>query len=278
MSIIDKVRNAINPKNLKNSRIPRTLKVKSAFNLTPNMRRVTLHGEDLASFPQNSEGAYIKLLFNLKGQTKPVMRTYTVVEQRSEKNEIDVDFMLHGNHNINSNQGNSSNPGIAGPWSLETEIGDEISIAGPGPATFINTDAEYLLLAGDMTALPALTVNLKRLPQTAHGHVFIEILSEADKQDLIKPENVTLNWIINDQPGCDQSPLFDAIEKAKLPAKKLSTWVACEFKTMKKIRQYLREEKHIERPHLYVSSYWKKGNTEDLHKKVKQADAEQAAT
>ena len=264
MNIIDRVKNA------KNRRVPRTLQVKSANNLTPNMRRVTLHGDALASFPKDSEGAYIKLLFNQAGKEKPVMRTYTVAEQRSDQNEIDVDFMLHNSLD------NNTNHGIAAPWSLDTAAGDEISIAGPGPAKFINTDAEYFLLAGDMTALPALTTNLKRLPENAKGQVFIEVLSESDIQNLIKPEGIELQWVINDNPGSDASPLFHAIEKDLRQTQGLSTWVACEFKTMKKIRQYLREECAIERSHLYVSSYWKKGNTEEEHKKAKQTDADQA--
>lgn len=261
MSIIDKLKSA------KDRRVPKTLTVKTATNLTPNMRRVTLHGKELSSFPKDAEGAYIKLLFNQPGVAKPTMRTYTVAEQRYEQNEIDVDFMLH-----NSNE-NSTDHGIAAHWSLGANIGDIISVAGPGPAKFINIDADYFLLAGDMTALPALTANLKRLPKNAKGKAFIEILSEADKQDLAKPDNVELHWVINDKPGSDESPLFNAIEKAHLTTEKLATWIACEFKTMKKIRQYLKEECSVERSHLYISSYWKKGNTEEQHKKAKPDDA-----
>lgn len=246
MGIIDKV------KSVRDKRVPRTLAVKSATNLTPNMRRVTLHGDALGNFPVGSEGAYIKMLFKQPGGAKPAMRTYTVAEQRPGQNEIDVDFMIHG-----GNDGPAH--GIAAPWSLATQPGDEISLFGPGPAKFINTDAECFLLAADMTALPALTANLKLLPDNAEGKVFIEILSEADKQDLTKPDNVELTWVINDDPGSDASPLFHAIEQADWQDGKLAVWVACEFKTMKKIRQYLKVERGVEKSHLYISSYWKRG-------------------
>ncbi len=261
MSIIDKLKSATK------RRAPKAVQVKSAKNISPNMRRVTLHGSALSDFPTQSEGAYIKLLFKQQDNAKPIMRTYTVAEQRSEQNEIDVDFMLHNN---------DSDHGIAAPWSLAAKAGDELLIAGPGPAKFINTDAEYFLLAGDMTALPALTANLKRLPANAKGQAFIEVLSEDDQQDLVKPDNVELHWVVNSAPGSDESPLFHAIAEAKLPAAQLATWVACEFKTMKKIRQFLKEACSVEKSNLYISSYWKLGNTEDQHKAAKQDDAKSA--
>jgi NADPH-dependent ferric siderophore reductase len=260
MGILEKV------KSIKKRRVARKLTVKSATNLTANMRRVTLQGDDLANFPADSEGAYIKLMFDQAGSDKPVMRTYTVSEQRSALNEIDVDFMVHGANGVAD--------GIAAPWSLKATAGDTISMFGPGPAKFINTDAECFLLAADMTALPALTANLKLLPDNARGKAFIEILSEADKQDLPKPDNVELIWVINDAPGSDESPLFHAIEQSEWQAGAVAVWVACEFKTMKKIRQYLKVDRGVEKSHLYISSYWKKGNTEEEHKAAKQADAE----
>lgn len=263
MSILDKI------KSTKTRRTPRILSVKSAINLTPNMRRVTLQGEDLTSFPKNSEGAYIKLILSHPDNGTSVMRTYTVSEQRPAENEIDVDFMLHSDND-------SAAHGIASHWSIHAQVGDKISIAGPGPAKFININADYFLLAADMTALPALTVNLKTLPKNAQGTVFIEVLSETDKQTLQKPENIKIIWVINDAPGSDATPLFHAVEQADLPAGQVAVWAACEFKTMKKIRRYLKIERGIEKSHLYVSSYWKKGITEEEHKLVKQRDSKKS--
>jgi len=263
MSIIDKV------KSIAARRVARTLVVKSAINVTPNMRRVTLCGDDLAGFPAHSEGAYIKLMFNLPDSEKPTMRTYTVSQQRYQPDEIDVDFMLHA-----SSEGTID--GVAAPWALQVQCGDKIEVGGPGPAKFINTEADCFLLAADMTALPALTENLKRLPLNAQGEVFIEILTDADQQALTKPEKVNIHWVVNESSGSEVSPLFQALAKTAKPNGKLSAWVACEFKTMKKIRLYLKNELAVEKSHLYISSYWKKGNTEEQHKVVKRADAETA--
>lgn len=248
-------------------RIPRNLFVKSAHNLTPNMRRVTLYGDALEGFPENTEGSYIKLMFDQLDDPKPTLRTYTISKQRSAQNEIDIDFMLH------VNEGDTT-CGIAAPWSISAKAGDKISISGPGSAKFINTEAECFLLAADMTALPALTANLQRLPADASGKVFIEIFSEADKQDLELPANVEIEWVINSDPGSDESPLYHVIEEAAWQEGVLAVWVACEFKTMKKIRHYLKVEREVPRSHFYISSYWKRGNNEEAHKVAKRVDSE----
>ncbi len=243
------------------------LKVKASIKLTPNMRRVTLAGDVLSDFPQNAEGAYIKLLFAQAGSDKPIRRTYTIAQQRSAENEIDVDFMLHTN-------AAGAVHGIAAAWSDTVQSGDVIVISGPGPAKFINLDAAQFLLAADMTALPALTANLRLLPDNARGQVFIEILSDEDKQTLPLPDNMELTWIINADPGSEASPLFQAIEQSQRATGMLAAWVACEFKTMRKIRQLLKEERAVEKSRLYISSYWKMGSTEEQHKAVKQVDAQ----
>ena len=262
MSNIDRVEN-VAPR-----RAPCILAVKSAMNITPNMRRVTLHGDELKEFPADSEGAYVKLIFNVTGSDKPAMRTYTISGQRYEPNEIDIDFMMHISPNGDVD-------GLAAPWALHAKKGDEISVGGPGPAKFINLEADSFLLAADMTALPALTENLRRLPKDAKGHAFIEVFTDADKQSLSKPENVAIHWVVNDSPGSDKSPLFQALAQVAEGEGKVSAWIACEFKTMKKIRLFLKNERNLAKSHLYISSYWKKGDTEEQHKLLKQADAKQ---
>jgi len=277
MSNIDQV------KDIKYKRIPKTLTVKSASNLTPNMRRVTLQGDALNDFPAHSEGAVIKMLFEKPGLDKAPMRTYTLAKQRLAPNEIDVDFMLHSHNDASKDASENvsvdvsmqgSSHGVAVPWSLNAKPGDKISFFGPGPVRFINLEADCFLLGADMTALPALKANLKLLPENARGKAFIEILSEADKQDLQIPSNIELTWVINESPGSDASPLFHAIEQADWQLGKIAVWAACEFKTMKKIRNYLKIERGVEKSHLYISSYWKKGNTEEQHKAARKADKE----
>ena len=246
-------------------RTAKNLTVSASKQLTKNMLRVTLHGEDLSSFPNDAQGAYFKFSFESTDAKKPIMRTYTVANFRRDQHEIDVDFMLHGS-------AKSVVDGVAAPWAMQAKVGDAVTIFGPGPATFINLRADWFLLAADMTALPALTANLALLPQDAYGYLVLEILSEDDRQNLATPANMEVLWVFNPQAGSDTSPLFDAIKQLQWLDGQAAVWTACEFKTMKKIRQYYREARAIPKSHLYISSYWKQGLKEEEHKVVKRED------
>jgi NADPH-dependent ferric siderophore reductase len=244
----------------------RELTVTAASQLTLNMRRLTLHGEDLASFPEDAAGGYFKLVFPGDDPEKPVLRTYTVAQYRASSNEIDVDFMLH-------TSSNGSVAGVAAPWAVQAQVGDKIGIFGPGPATHINTDTDWFLLAADMTALPALVATLKYLPSNAKGYIVIEIIAEGDQQELPAPDGLEVIWVINPEPGSDDSPLNSTIKNLTWLDGTVAVWAACEFKTMRKNREYFKQERNVEKSHLYISSYWKKGLQEEEHKIAKRDDA-----
>lgn len=242
---------------------PRTLDVIRAEYLTPNMRRITLGGAAMTAFPQAQESAYIKLIFPKDGAEKPLLRTYTISQQRDC--EIDVDFALHDVE------------GPASVWARQARVGDQILVGGPGPKKLINHDADWFLFAGDMTSLPAITVNLSQLPIDARGYAVIEVTTEADIQSLTKPDAVELHWVINPHPQSKSSPLLDKVESLTWLTGQPAVWVACEFHSMKKLRRYCKETREIAKTHLYISSYWKIDSTEDQHKIAKSDDAKTAA-
>jgi NADPH-dependent ferric siderophore reductase len=119
---------------------------------------MTLGGADIVDFPAGQQGSYVKLMLPSEdGAPKPVVRTYTIRQQR--ESELDIDFALHGN----------GRTGIATKWALEAGIGEEIVLGGPGPAKPLPSGFDHYSIAGDMTALPAISVNLEALPQHATG-------------------------------------------------------------------------------------------------------------
>lgn len=241
---------------------PKRFEVISTAQLTPNMRRVTLGGPAMAQFPPHQDGGYVKLM--LPGpDEKPLLRTYTIRRQTTDA--LDIDFALHGDHG-------SGGPAVS--WAQTVKPGETITVGGPGPAKPLAPGADWYLVAGDMTALPAIAVNLEALPANAVGDAVIEIQSEADRQDLPHPEGVTLHWLINPEPG-HHPQKFETFVRA-LPWRKgrVYAWCAAEFETMRRVRAYLRQERGLGPDQLYISSYWKQGLGEDQHRVVKRADAE----
>ena len=238
---------------------PRQLDVIAKRQITPNMLRVTLGGPGLADFPAEQTSAYIKLRLPDQAAGREVVRTYTVRAHRSD--EIDVDFALH------------EECGPATLWAMNAQVGDSITVGGPGPRKLVHPDADWYLLVGDMTALPAISGNLELLPDTARGTAVIEVMDEADIQDLEKPPHLNIEWVINPRPGHDSAPLVERARSVAWAPGAASVWAACEFTSMRQLRDYFRNERGLNSGNLYISSYWKAGLTEDNHKIAKREDS-----
>ncbi|MEM9214323.1 MAG: siderophore-interacting protein [Cyanobacteria bacterium P01_F01_bin.150] len=244
--------------------------VKKSASITPHMQRITFTGDDLADFPDNYESGYVKLLFSPDGKAisdrhqteeEHLRRTYTVRSFNRAANELAIEFSLHGDKN-----------GPAAAWAESTQPGDRILMAGPGPAKLVKNESDWFLLAGDMSGLPALCCNLEQLPNHAKGYAVIEVPSEADKQDLTVPEGITVKWVISN-PGENSDALLDEIKPLDWKDGDPYVWVACEFNSMKKIRQYMKDVHSIKQGNIYISSYWKFDRTEDEHRMDKRMDS-----
>jgi len=238
---------------------PRELDVIGKRRVTPNMLRVTLGGAGLAGFPEDQTSAYIKLRLPDAASGRDVVRTYTVRTHHAET--IDVDFALH------------EECGPATSWAMNAKAGDTVMVGGPGPRKLVHDNADWYLLVGDMTALPAISSNLELLPDTARGTAVIEVIDQADIQDLKKPPHLAIEWVINPRPGHDSDLLVERVRSLPWRDGNPSVWAACEFSSMRRLREYFRGERGVDSSNLYISSYWKAGSNEDNHKIAKREDA-----
>ncbi|QDU50713.1 siderophore-interacting protein [Gimesia panareensis] len=242
----------------------RELKVIRTTRLTEHMLRITLGGDEMTDYPSDQESAYVKLMFPQAGDQPPQKRSYTIRQQRPM--EIDLDFVLH-------------DPlGPASSWAKQAQPGDRILAGDPGPKKLINPDADWFLLVGDMAALPAISVNLEQLPDDAKGHAVIEIPSKADIQTLKAPGNLNLHWEVNPQPDPEGGFLISKVKALPWLEGQPSVWSACEFNSMRNLRRFFKEEKQLPDSHLYLSSYWKIGQSDEGHKQAKRLDSVQSET
>ncbi|MBM6551791.1 siderophore-interacting protein [Marinomonas ostreistagni] len=235
---------------------PRLLSVIRKSFITPNMLRLTLGGAGLKDFPEDQESGYVKLIFPVDGGR--LMRTYTIRHQRAD--EIDIDFAIHGD------------TGVACHWALHAQPGEEILVGGPGPKKLASEAADWNLFIGDMTSLPAISVNLGQLSKNAKGYALLEVQSEDDIQQLDKPEGITIKWIVNPTPGADSESLLNHVKQLDWLDGSLAVWAACEFSSMRALRQYFKGRDEVSKSDIYVSSYWKHGLNEDQHKVEKRID------
>ncbi|MCE0556841.1 siderophore-interacting protein [Motilimonas sp. E26] len=239
--------------------------------VSKNLLRVTVTGEDLKGFPEDQNGTHIKVFFPNResgilqlpyreGETiiwpehKPVPRAYTVRKYRADANELDIDFVIHG----------TDAPG--GGWAFKAQAGSQIGLVGPaGPEPLIQP-ADWHIIAGDLTAVPAISALLESLPADSQGYAFIELEDIADKHDIAHPQGVTLQWLVRDT-NSDQYLLSNAISGLAKPegAQTLSAFIAGENASVIACRKLLKDEYKLARKSMYAIPYWKRGKDEEAY-------------
>ncbi|MFI1202141.1 siderophore-interacting protein [Streptomyces sp. BHT-5-2] len=244
-------------------------RVRRTERLTPHMMRVVLGGEGLAAFDTGPyTDHYVKLVFPLPhigypepfdmGRIRaelprdqwPRTRTYTVRAWDPEARELTVDFVVHGD------------TGLAGPWALAARPGDEIMFLGPGGAYAPDPTADWHLLAGDESALPALAAALERMPADAVVHAFIEVAGPEERQELTVPPGAQITWLYRDTAPVGRE-LVAAVRALDFPAGRVHAFVHGEAGFVKELRRLLRIEHAVPREALSISGYWRTGHDED---------------
>ncbi len=248
-------------------RKPHTAQVVRTERLTPHMQRVVLGGEGLAGFAADTcTDHYVKLLFGAAGVTYPepfdleriraefpreqwpVTRTYTVRAWDPGQRELTLDFVIHGDE------------GLAGPWALRARPGDTVRFMGPGGAYAPDLEADWHLLAGDESALPAIARALETLPAGARAHAFIEVSGPEEEQKI--DTGVPVVWLHRGDRPVGEA-LLEAVRGLEFPEGRPHAFVHGEASFVKELRRLLRVERQIPREDLSISGYWRLGHNED---------------
>lgn len=252
----------------------RRLFVLRVADVTPGMRRVTIGGEKLDAhvaengFPVDAFRSTgwddeFKLIlpdpatgeFTPPAQAEGTLdwsagtfsdtRTYTVRRWDESSGEIDVDIVKHGS-------------GPATTWGYSCAVGDPIHIAGP-KKSFGIPDVEWLLIAGDETALPAIGRLLEELPAGRKAEVVIEVGERSHIQDLNTDGDVSITWLSRDgKPAGTTTLMFDALRALEWRSDDVFAWVAGETLTLTPIRRWLRNEKGLTKDRVEVAGYWRR--------------------
>lgn len=239
-------------------RVFRRIQVIKVNRLTPHMVRVSFTGDDLAAFGWNGPAAHIKLIFPEDGQTEPTppqpdgprpntIRTYTPRRFDPAVPELDVDFVLHAD-------------GPASNWASQAQVGQVLIVAGPGPNYQIDPAADWFLLAGDDTALPAISSILEVLPATAKVYLLLEVADAQEEQDLQSAAQLDVTWLHRGSTQPD-AVLEQALRDFQLPAGNGRVYVGSESGAMRRIRQHLLRERGLEASQIVTRGYWKLGDT-----------------
>jgi len=261
--------------------------VEEVQRLTPRLIRVVVGGEGLRGFAAGEfTDHYVKLIVpppgasyrapfdqdevkaTLPREEWPRTRTYTVQDWDPEKLRLTIDFVHHGD------------TGVAGPWAAAAEPGDTLQLIGPGGAYAPDPGADWHLMVGDESVVPAISASLARVPDDVPVHVLLEVGGPDDELELTSPGDLRVTWLHRRADAPDA--LLDAVRGLHFPPGDVHAFVHGEASAVRAVRKHLLLERGVPRDALSVSGYWKRDRTEDGWREDKadwnrQAEADVAA-
>jgi NADPH-dependent ferric siderophore reductase len=235
--------------------------------VSPRLVGVTLAGPELEGFALDQPAASVRLLlpapgtdelvmptwngneFLLPDGNRPTIRTFTPRRYDAGPAALDVQIVVHGG-------------GAASTWAEAAAPGAAAAVSGPGRGYTIAPDAPAFLLAGDETAVPAMSQLLELLPRDKSVRVLVEAAHPDAHMGLPDHPNATVEWHDLPTGGPPGDALVAAIHAADIPAG-TRVWAAGEAAAVQRIRRHLFEERAIPRPHTSIRGYWKHGRTAD---------------
>lgn len=218
----------------------------------------TRQGQDVLALPTRTSeiGWYLQYLATPKAR-RPWVRAYTVREARPDVGEVDIDFVIHGDH---------ESMGPAAKFALEAKPGDRLGFLDQGNAFTPDHPHDWTLLVGDETALPAIAGICRTLPESAEGVAIIEIPSAADQQQLDAPVGIEIKWIARDvssrsyaKPG---ELALQALVDAMLPDGEVHAHTIGEQALATGARRHLVQERGIPKRNVDFVGYWRHGRAQ----------------
>lgn len=216
----------------------------------------TRPGQDVLELPTSTSelGWYLQYLATPKTR-RPWVRAYTVRYARPEVGEVDIDFVIHGEHD--------GSIGPAARFALDAQPGDRVGFLDQGLAFTPDHPHDWTLLIGDETALPAIANICRSLPRSALGLAIIEIPTAGDRQELSAPPGMEISWIHRDEsPQAPARPgelALRALATATLPDGEVHAHTIGESALATGARRHLLQEREVPKRNVDFVGYWRYG-------------------
>lgn len=242
----------------------RRLAVRRVEDLTPRLRRIVVGGPELAGFDEPDPASSIRLLLPPRGGTAVVMptwngnefvlpggerapiRTFTPRHLDPDALELTVDVVVHEG-------------GAASDWATAATPGAETAVSGPGRGYDVEAGAADYLLAGDETAVPAISQLLEVIPSATRVLVHVEIADESARLELPHHPNAEISWHLLPDGAEPGAAFVGAVEAlAEIPE---AVWVAGEAAAVQRVRTHLADVRGRPRSTVTVRGYWKRGRS-----------------
>lgn len=241
------------------------------IDLTPRMKRIVFGGDGLDEFePCEFSDQYVNVLippadapYSVPFDTstpltpRPVGRRYTIRSWDAETRQMTIDFVLHGE------------VGTTGRWANSAKVGDLMQFTGPSGGYAPTSDADWYLMAGDESALPAIAASLEIVPAGARTIVVILVDNAEHELELSSPGDVTITWLHREDHAESGERFAQTIRDLSFPEGIASVFVHGEASEVRAIRKHLLGERRIPKEQTSISPYWRRNFTDEKWREVK---------
>ena len=221
-----------------------TFRVVDSFDVPPNMRRVVLTADDMDEFSYKPGQAVVLMIPMPNGETG--RRDYTIRGMDRAAGTISIDFVLHG--------------GTPAPtWARGAKPGDTIEARGPRGGTVLRPDADWHLLTGDETCIPAIAHILESTAARTRAFVFIEVADRRGEIPLETQADATIRWVHrNGAPAGPSKFMNGVIQDFSLPPGKGHAYIIGETSNVRRQRHTL-IARGLTRDQISSEGYWRPG-------------------
>ncbi|MCY7396047.1 MAG: siderophore-interacting protein [Nocardioides sp.] len=169
-------------------------------------------------------------------------RYYTVREHRGGVMVLDV--VVH-------------DEGLVTEWAARDVTGDEVTILEAKGSFRLPADAAWLILVGDLTAMPAMARIAASVPLTLPTRIWAEVPDDLPGYLPDSLPSGAVTWLR--PPAEGHSDLAAVVEAIDWPAGEGYFWMAGESGAMRAIRKHLMRERRLPSTAYDVMGYWRGG-------------------
>ena len=149
--------------------------------------------------------------------------------------------------------------GLVTEWAARDCVGETVTVTDPRGSFAMPDGASWLLLVGDLTALPAMA----RIAEGAPAGLPVRIWAEAADAEELRacgylPEGPDVTWLAPPTEGA--SDLATVVEGIDWPAGEGYFWMAGESAQMRAIRKHLMRVRRLPSAAYDVMGYWRGGS------------------
>lgn len=223
--------------------------------LTSGYVRLRLAGDALRGFAAPGADDHVRIFFAAEDGTVPATaeewrelpsREYTPLNADPDAGWVEFDFVIHGD-----------GPGSA--WADGAPLGAKVAVAGPRRSNAVTGEPDAWFLAGDETAVPAISRFLRSRRPGTPARVVVEVAPENELVPIPTDHGTHLTVLVRGRDRLRLTDALAALGERDRPRGAVLGFVAAEAEVVPAARALLLDRWELPAEAVITKGYWRHG-------------------